>query len=278
MIRWCLSHVFFTIFIICRQSDCRGAGAGGLVMGRGTLGGGTAMILLQQLQIGYQGQSIAPVLHGEFHRGSMTAVIGDNGCGKSTLLKTLVGALQPVSGCIRWRDGKRPRIAWLLQTNELDRQFPLRVQDVVAMGCWPQLSLFSSLRRQQSAIDQTLERVGLTAMRHEPIETLSGGQFQRMLFARLLMQKAQLVLLDEPFTGVDEETSHLLMAVINEMHQQQITVIAVLHDQLRVMRNFPEILHLTAHDAFWGATEHLPVPPKMAVETDVRTGKLWRVK
>lgn len=232
-------------------------------MGSCVLGGVLTMILLQQLQIGYHGHSVAPVLNGEFCDGSMTAIIGDNGCGKSTLLKTLIGLLPSVSGCVCWKNGKRPVIAWLLQTNELDRQFPLCVQDVVAMGCWPHRSLFVSLRRQQGAIDEALERVGLSEIRRDPIETLSGGQFQRMLFARLLVQRARLVLLDEPFTGVDEDTCRLLMDLITQMHQQGKTVIAVLHDQLRVMRHFPEILRLTTDAVEWGATTQIFAPQQV---------------
>lgn len=226
------------------------------------------MISLENLHIGYGGRCIAPVINGEFRTASMTAVIGDNGCGKSTLLKTLVGLLPPVNGRVVWQDNKRPRIAWLLQINELDRQFPLRVQDVVSMGCWPRCSLFVSLRGQQRSVDQALERVGLSKMRRDPIETLSGGQFQRMLFARLLVQRAMLVLLDEPFTGVDEETSSLLMGLITEMYQQGKTVIAVLHDQLRVMRNFPEILRISHRHIEWGMTTQLCAP--MPVNTNIK--------
>lgn len=222
------------------------------------------MIQLEQLQIGYRNQVIAPVINGSFVSGSMTAVIGDNGCGKSTLLKTLTGLLPPVSGRVLWRANKPPHIAWLLQINELDRQFPLRVQDVVSMGCWPRHSLFTSLRRQQTTIHQALERVGLDDMRLDPIETLSGGQFQRMLFARLLVQQARLVLLDEPFTGVDEETCNLLMELIKAMHQQGTTVIAVLHDQLCVMRHFPHILRITSQDIKWGCTSEF-YPPVQVV-------------
>lgn len=204
------------------------------------------MIELQHLVAGYDRLPITRPLNEVIPRGSMTAITGANGCGKSTLLKTLAGFLPPVSGGFRWC-GKRPVIGWLAQRHELEAQFPLTVQDVVSMGCWPGLSLFAGLGRQSLArIDHALERVGLTAMAGAVIDELSGGQFQRMLFARVLVQQAPLVMLDEPFTGVDETTSNVLMDLMLEMTQQGQTLLAVLHDSERVTRHFSQILRLDA--------------------------------
>lgn len=99
-----------------------------------------------------------------------------------------------------------------------------------------------------------LERVGLAGLAKTPIEALSGGQFQRMLFARVMVQQAPLVMLDEPFTGIDEATSRELMDLILEMHRQGQTILAVLHDNQRVADFFPETLLLTPQRACWGAT------------------------
>jgi zinc/manganese transport system ATP-binding protein len=212
----------------------------------GALGGGIAMIELQQLVAGYDRQPITRPLDKVILRGSMTAITGANGCGKSTLLKTLAGFLPAVSGAYRWRE-KRPVIGWLAQRHELEAQFPLTVQDVVSMGCWPRISFFTGFGRQSRArIDRALERVGLTAMAGSVIDELSGGQFQRMLFARVLVQQAPLVMLDEPFTGVDETTSNILMELMLDMTQQGQTVLAVLHDSERVTRHFSQVLRLDA--------------------------------
>lgn len=209
------------------------------------------MIVLNQLTAGYERQAVTPVLNGEITRGSMTAIIGANGCGKSTLLKTLAGFIPPVSGSFRWQ-GKRPVIGWLAQRHALETQFPLRVQDVVSMGCWPGFSLFAGLRRDARArIDSALERVGLTSLAGATIDELSGGQFQRMLFARVLVQQAPLVMLDEPFTGVEEETCNVLMALMLDMYQQGQTLLAVLHDSERVSRYFPQTLRLDAAIPQW---------------------------
>lgn len=215
------------------------------------------MIELDNLVAGYEGAAITPALSGVIHKGSMTAIVGLNGCGKSTLLKTLAGFIPPVSGVVRWSP-TRPTIGWLAQRHALESQFPLTVLDVVSQGAWPRISLLRGLRNDvRRRIQAALARVGLTEMAKTPIEALSGGQFQRMLFARVLVQRAPLVMLDEPFTGIDENTTHDLMGVIQEMHQQGQTVLAVLHDNQRVADYFPETLLLAPQNASWGLTHEV---------------------
>ena len=212
------------------------------------------MMELDHLVAGYDRLAVTPALCGTLARGSMTAIVGANGCGKSTLLKTLAGFLPPVSGVLCWK-GARPTIGWLAQRHALEAQFPLTVQEVVSMGCWPRISLFAGLNRDaRKRVAQGLERVGLAEMAGETIDTLSGGQFQRMLFARIWVQNAPLVMLDEPFTGIDEATSQLLMEQMVDMHRAGQTLLAVLHDSARVTRYFPQTLRLDEKQAQWGAT------------------------
>lgn len=212
------------------------------------------MITLDELVLGYQGRAITAPICGDFAAGSMTAVIGANGTGKSTLLKTLLGLMPAVSGLLTFHCGQMPRVAWLPQLAEMDRQFPATVYDVVCMGSWPAQGLLSALNRQHcSRIAEAIERVGLSELHRQPIETLSGGQFQRMLFARLLVQNAPLVLLDEPFTGVDAQTSRFLMSLIRQMHDAGQTVIAVLHDNALVERHFNQVLLLGSGLCRWGS-------------------------
>lgn len=209
------------------------------------------MIVMNELTAGYEHQAVTRPLSGVIEPGSMTAIVGANGCGKSTLLKTLAGFIPPVSGSFRWQ-GKRPVIGWLAQRHALETQFPITVQDAVSMGCWPQVSLLSGLRRDaRLRVARALERVGLEQMAQVTIDALSGGQFQRMLFARVLVQEAPLVMLDEPFTGVDEATCNALMALMLEMYMQGQTLLAVLHDSERVSRHFPQTLRLDADSSCW---------------------------
>lgn len=171
------------------------------------------MIELDHLVAGYEGLAIAPSLSGTIATGSMTAIVGLNGCGKSTLLKTLAGFIPPVSGRLHWRDG-RPVIGWLAQRHALESQFPLTVQDVVSRGPGRRYRCCAGSGEVRQRIVAAIARVGLLAMAKTPIEALSGGQFQRMLFARVMVQRAPLVMLDEPFTGIDEATCRELMALI----------------------------------------------------------------
>ncbi|RBP12538.1 zinc/manganese transport system ATP-binding protein [Pseudocitrobacter faecalis] len=216
----------------------------GVYLARRLVGGITAMIVLDNLCIGYDGEAIASPVDGRITRGNLMAIVGANGCGKSTLLKTLAGFIPPVSGKVRWQV-RRPVIGWLAQRQELDQQFPLTVQDVVSQGAWPRLSLLYGMGPGiRKRIATALERVGLLSLAKAPINTLSGGQFQRMLFARILVQQAPLVMLDEPFTGVDETTTEMLMSLILDMQRHGQTVLAVLHDSEKVARFFPQVLEL----------------------------------
>lgn len=221
------------------------------------------MITLQQAVVGYGGTTLFPPLSGHFVAGSLTAVVGVNGAGKSTLLKTLAGLLPLQSGSLLFSDNRLPRMAYLPQQAELDRQFPILVSDLVAMGCWPQSGMFGGLsKRAALQIAEALDTVGMVPMARSPVGELSGGQLQRVLFARLLVQQAPLILLDEPFTGIDSATIQLLLQVIAQLHREGRTVIAVLHDMSMVASHFPQALLLTPQCCHWGAAErvleHIP--------------------
>ncbi|CAI2413810.1 metal ABC transporter ATP-binding protein [Serratia ficaria] len=221
------------------------------------------MIALQQAEIGYGAAPLFPPLSGHFSAGSLTAVVGVNGAGKSTLLKTLAG-LQPLQGgSLHFSGDAPPRMAYLPQQAELDRQFPILVSDLVAMGNWPQSGMFGGLSKGAAQrIAEALESVGMAAMARSPVGELSGGQLQRVLFARLLVQQVPLILLDEPFTGIDGATTRLLLQVIAQLHRQGRTLIAVLHDMAMVATHFPQALLLTPQCCHWGEAdrvlEHIP--------------------
>jgi zinc/manganese transport system ATP-binding protein len=244
------------------------------------LGYFVAMISVSQLRVGYDRRAVAMPIDGNFSEGSLTAVIGANGAGKSTFLKTLAGLQPAISGTLSFNAaGKpcsRPRLAYLPQQAELDRAFPISVFDLVAMGCWPQSGLFGGInRRSGELVEQALETVGMTSKAHLLVGELSGGQLQRTLFARLLIQQAPLIMLDEPFTGIDSQTTELLLKVIGQWHQEGRTVIAVLHDISMVARHFPHVLYLSAQRNIWGTTDHVlghfPNPTHACVSNDTFT-------
>jgi len=208
------------------------------------------MISLVNLQVGYQGNAVTPLLNGTFPAGSMTALIGANGCGKSTLLKTLAGLLPPVSGQLML--DRALNIAWLPQQSGIEKNFPVSVFDLVAMGCWRRCGWFGAVDRQmKQKVMTALEQVNMSGFAAAQPGTLSGGQLQRVLFARLLVQDASLLLLDEPFTGIDTATIQLLLALLQERHRAGATLIVVLHDMATVEGFFPQILRLGATQAEW---------------------------
>jgi zinc/manganese transport system ATP-binding protein len=171
-------------------------------------------------------------------RGSLAALVGPNGAGKSTLLKVVAGRLRPMHGSVR---GVVPeQVAYLPQLSEVDRSFPLTVEELVATGLWFDLGPWRwSSGAQRQRVRQVLAEVGLQGFERRPIDTLSGGQFQRMLFARLMLRDAPVVLLDEPFNAVDDRTREDLLCVLQRWHAEGRTIIAVLHDLALVRAAFP---------------------------------------
>jgi zinc/manganese transport system ATP-binding protein len=186
----------------------------------------------------------------------LTALVGPNGAGKTTLLRALAG-LHPLAGGVLDRGGAKPAdIAILPQGSQLDRDFPLRCRDVVALGFAARLGPFrrigpSDLGRAEAA----LAAVGLPDHAGHPIGALSAGQFQRVLFARLMVHDAPVLLLDEPFTAVDAATEEDLIALVQAWHAGGRTIVAVLHDLDLVRAVFPRTLLLAGHPIAWGPTE-----------------------
>ncbi len=225
---------------------------------RNLLGGAITMIELNNLVVGYKNQAVATAITGRFEAGSLTAIKGANGAGKSTLLKTLSGMLTPISGEVVYLSGACHKQCSLPQRAEVDSDYPINVYEVVAMGCWPRKGIIRALSRgDKKRIAEAIELVGLTDYVHESIGILSGGQFQRMLFARMLVQDEPVMLLDEPFTGIDENTRRILLELIVALNRKGKTIIAVLHDMDIVRQYFPNLLLLGQESVLWGKTSDL---------------------
>ncbi|GAB4042666.1 MAG: zinc ABC transporter ATP-binding protein AztA [Rubrivivax sp.] len=210
------------------------------------------MLRCTDLTLGYERHPAVHHLDLAVPAGELLAVVGPNGAGKSTLMKGLAGTLRPLSGRIERAPG---RVAYLPQQAEVDRSLPIRVVDAVGFGLWHELGAWGRWRAPQRArVAQALEAVGLTGFEKRTLDTLSGGQIQRLLFARLMLQDAPLILLDEPFAAVDAATTEALVALVQVWHAQGRTVLAVLHDLELVRRVFPTTLLLAREALACGPT------------------------
>ncbi|MFP8967747.1 metal ABC transporter ATP-binding protein [Pokkaliibacter sp. CJK22405] len=212
-------------------------------------------ITLSEVSAGYQRHIAIEQVEGVFATGSMTAIVGPNGAGKSTLLKTLMGELKPLAGKVQFTHHSPAGFGYLPQLSGIDRSFPLSVMDTVLMGAWQHTGIFRGVSRQvRKLADAALAKVGLEGFGQRSISMLSAGQFQRVLFARLLVQDAPVILLDEPFNAIDARTSSMLLGLLREWHHEGRTLIAVLHDYQQVQDHFPETLLLARRVIGWGAT------------------------
>jgi zinc/manganese transport system ATP-binding protein len=185
----------------------------------------------------------------------LLAVVGPNGAGKSTLFRGLAGLLKPLAGSIS-RDGLDVKdIAYLPQVADIDRSFPITVFDFVSTGLWRATGLFGGIGKSaRDSIERALSAVGLTGFENRGIGTLSGGQMQRVLFARLVLQDARLIVLDEPFNAIDAKTSADLLQLVKRWHDEGRTVLAALHDIDLVRAHFPDTLLLAREQVAWGST------------------------
>ncbi|PKR54888.1 metal ABC transporter ATP-binding protein [Thalassospira marina] len=223
-----------------------------------------ARIHLQNVAIDYGGDPVIRGLSGCFAPGSLTAIAGENGRGKSTLIKGIIGELPLSGGQISKGGMAGTDIAYLAQTSTLERSFPFTVADTVILGAWAQTGAFRAVTRTiAKRAYQAMCQVGLEKLENRPISTLSAGQLQRVLFARLILQDAPVILLDEPFTAIDTQTTQDLIGVIRGWHRDGRTVIAVLHDFDHIRSHFPQTLFLHAHGNAWGDTQTiLPAAPQ----------------
>ncbi len=217
-----------------------------------------AALQFRDLTLGYDRHPAVHHLNGAIEQGALLAVVGPNGAGKSTLFKGIVGVIKPLAGAIDFASLGAHDIAYLPQIAEVDRSFPINVYDMVAMGLWKRSGAFGGVGRDgRQSIARAIATVGLTGFEQRPIGTLSGGQMQRMLFARLLLQDAQVIVLDEPFNGIDSKTVGDLVALMQRWHGEQRTILAALHDLELVKATFPQALLLAREVVAWGPTSNV---------------------
>jgi len=220
-----------------------------------------AEIRLDNVTVAYDRHPAVHHVSGRFTTGSLTAIVGPNGAGKSTLLKAIMGQMPVADGSIDRGPLKARDIAFLPQQASLDRAYPISVLELVLLGHWQRAGAFGRISKDDiAAAHDALHAVGLTGFEKRPLGTLSIGQAQRALFARVLVQDARVILLDEPFNALDARTVADLLALLERWHGEQRTVIAVLHDFDLVRQNFPDAVYLARRLIAWGRSTEVLTP------------------
>ncbi len=197
----------------------------------------------------------------ELHRGDRMAVVGPNGAGKSTMFKIIAGVLRPTEGEVEvygHESGGHICISYVQQRSQVDWTFPVNVEDVVMMGRIGKLGLFHQPKpRDWEIVHQALEVVHLADMGKRQISQLSGGQQQRMFIARALAQEAELMLLDEPFNGLDAKSQEDLLQILDELKLRGVTLMVALHDLKMAAEQFDRVMLLNKHIIAIGSPEQV---------------------
>ena len=218
-------------------------------------------VKLSNLTIAYDRQPALHHINSEFKKGDLTAITGPNGAGKSTLLKAIAGILPVFEGSIEFEGISRHDIAYMPQASEMLRDFPINILQMVCAGFWQQSGSFGQINKTlRSHAMQALEAVGLAGFEKRTLDSVSTGQFQRALFARVIIQDAKLILLDEPFAAIDESTTQALLETIKNWHTEGRIVLCILHDFEQIKANFKDCILLARDIIAWGKPQEVLSP------------------
>ena len=193
------------------------------------------LIEIKDVTAGYGNKTVLKDVSLDVLEGDFLGIIGPNGGGKTTLLKVILGLLQPNSGTIRfYQDGKQVpflRIGYLPQLNNIDKKCPISVRDVISSGLASEKRWIRGFNdQQQKRIDEVVAQMGLEELVKRPIGELSGGQLQRVLLGRSIVSDPQVLILDEPLAGLDENTQKMLIDFLKKFHVSGKTLIIITHN------------------------------------------------
>lgn len=224
-----------------------------------------ARLDIENISVGYNGTRVLEGLSFAVPHGARVAVVGPNGAGKSTLFKALVGLLPLQAGSIRIHGETLGRhedcVAYVPQREEVDWRFPVTAADVVMMGRYGRQGwLKRPSPADHAAVLHALDQMGVADLAQQPIGALSGGQAQRVFLARALAQEPHILLMDEPFTGVDLTTVEATLALLEQLKIGSVTVLVSTHDLEMAARSFDLVLLLNRRLVAYGPPVHVFQP------------------
>ena len=222
------------------------------------------MIRLDHVTVAYSQER--PALHDislTIEEGKIVGIIGPNGAGKSTLMKAILGLIDS-KGQIAQCDGDEDlhgRIAYVEQRSQIDIHFPMTVKECVSLGIYPKVGLFRRLgKKEWQEVEKVLDTVGLLDLQERPITDLSGGQFQRMLLARCLVQDLDYLFLDEPFVGIDSVSEQMMVHLLKDLSKNGKTIVIVHHDLSKVEEYFDQLILLNTKLVAYGPVQEVFTP------------------
>ncbi|BCA85703.1 manganese ABC transporter ATP-binding protein [Enterococcus saigonensis] len=221
------------------------------------------MIRFENITAAYNQQIAVDNISFEVSKPTIVGILGPNGAGKSTFLKAALGLI-PATGLVMYKNEplqkNQQEVAYVEQKSAIDYTFPITVAEVVSLGIYPHLKPWSSMKNQWGKVKTALETVDMQNFAKRQIGELSGGQFQRVLLARTLVQDASLIFLDEPFVGIDATSEQIIMGLLHKLKEQGKTIFIVHHDLSKVSEYFDEILLLKQQKIVYGTVQEVFTP------------------
>jgi ABC-type Mn2+/Zn2+ transport system ATPase subunit len=216
-------------------------------------------ITLKDVAIGYSGNTILNDINFSLKKGEFAVLFGPNGCGKTTLFKTILGIIPFIHGTIVYGDDYVPRFGYVPQRQHLDEIYPFTAEEVVLMGTFGQRKPFyPTSKMDRLLVEQCLKDVGMLESKRDFFSELSGGQKQRLLIARALATRPNVLMLDEPITGLDVLAQKKTIELISELHKKrQLTIMMVTHEVHHIPSWIKKIIHIHHYKVVLGSLEEI---------------------
>lgn len=215
-----------------------------------------AQLICKNLCVGYNSRIILENINFSINKSDYLCIAGENGSGKSTLMKTLLRLQPPLKGSITTSDGLLPdEIGYLPQQTDVQKDFPASVREIVISGCQSRCGKRPFYNREEKKLaEQNMEKMGILSLQNRCYRELSGGQQQRVLLARALCATQKMILLDEPVTGLDKNSTEEMYKLIEDLNKNGITIIMITHDYNAVLKYASHVLY-TDNEVFFGTKE-----------------------